>query len=579
MGSTADNESLAVVTTSMHRAELTVNCVQASFNLGHTVDTTEPIEWPVGVEMQRVDHLTRTWVEGITSELPKMVLEFFRPGMATVTIYPSGKVEVSRASSETAAQAAAETVNNSLFRPEDADAELYSTFRITQIIATYAVLPKVINKGTLYPRLKRMYQDTLYEPELRSCVQLTLNQGAVEGVSKGRVVFEFFHKKIIVRGNDLGAGGSVLMQKRFLEVFDGVRIDGCLTEELQAGSRSAADLIVETNGQKAPDVRDALEKAIKKIVAGGPLGTGGGPRFLKDLGARPTRDPAGGFISRHLQIQKWLREKHPNLTQLPDYKSEWGNPGRANLLLWANTPWADFWAEHMRPALDEGMRDLKRKREEQEPADMAKSLYHYADKLTNSNTATEESLARATSRHNLNALAIQLAEAIKKDQQLASDDKVLEDALQDELEPPVTRSLAPNQVNGAEEQPKGVYRGLSSGDDESFSADDSTPSFTSCSAAESAPSFTACSTDGSAPSAGAHRATAGRILLLPGTAHRRSYAGVEVLPSKKLPVVEVNEAPSDVASRVLQALGAFACPEMADLHNECVRICKLIIAN
>ena len=567
MGSTADNESLAVVTTSMHRAELTVNCVQASFNLGHTVDTTEPIEWPVGVEMQRVDHLTRTWVEGITSELPKMVLEFFRPGMATVTIYPSGKVEVSRASSETAAQAAAETVNNSLFRPEDADAELYSTFRITQIIATYAVLPKVINKGTLYPRLKRMYQDTLYEPELRSCVQLTLNQGAVEGVSKGRVVFEFFHKKIIVRGNDLGAGGSVLMQKRFLEVFDGVPIDGCLTEELQAGSRSAADLIVETNGQKAPDVRDALEKAIKKIVAGGPLGTGGGPRFLKDLGARPTRDPAGGFISRHLQIQKWLWEKHPNLTQLPDYKSEWGNPGRANVRMWANTPWADFWAEHMRPALDEGMRDLKRKREEQEPADMAKSLYHYADKLTNSNTATEESLARATSRHNLNALAIQLAEAIKKDQQLASDEKLRGDAVQDELEDPVTRSLATDQVDGAGEQPKGVYRGLGSGDDES------------CSAAESAPSFTACSADDSAPSAGARRATAGRILPWPGTARHRSYAGVEVPPSTKLTMGEANEAPCDIASRVLQALGGFACPETADLHDECVRMCKLIIAS
>ena len=542
MGSTADNESLAVVTTSMHRAELTVNCVQASFNLGHTVDTTEPIEWPVGVEMQRVDHLTRTWVEGITSELPKMVLEFFRPGMATVTIYPSGKVEVSRASSETAAQAAAETVNNSLFRPEDADAELYSTFRITQIIATYAVLPKVINKGTLYPRLKRMYQDTLYEPELRSCVQLTLNQGAVEGVSKGRVVFEFFHKKIIVRGNDLGAGGSVLMQKRFLEVFDGVRIDGCLTEELQAGSRSAADLIVETNGQNTPDVREALEKAVRRIVPGG---------RLNGLGDRPARDPAGGFISRHLQIQKWLREKHPDLTQLPDYDPEWGDPGKANVRSWANTPWAGFWEEHMRPVFADQMRNLKRKRDEQEPVELSKRLYHYSDTLTNSDTAIHESPACATSRHNVIAIALQLAEAMKEHQQLASNDTLLGDG----------------QSGGA------GYISTSAG------GAVSAPKFRSCSGDDSAPSCTDCSADDSAPSAGARRATAGHILPWPSTACRRSYAGVVVSPDKKLTVGEANEAPYDVASRMLQALGAFACPEMADLHNECVRICKLIIAN
>ena len=563
MGSTADNESLAVVATAMQGAKLTVNCVQASFNLGHTVDTEEPIVLPVGVREHREEHLTDDRRVGAMSKLPKLIIKFPEPAMATVTIYPSGKVEVSRASSETAAQAAAETVSNSLFRPEDADEQI-PPFRITQMIATYAVLPKVIKKQDLYFRLEKMYSSGVdYEPENRHCVRLNLNQG----VSKGRVIFEFHHGKILVRGADLGAGGSVLIQKLFLEVCNGLPIDEYLTEELQAGSRTAADLIVETNGQKAPDVRDALEKAIKKIVAAGPLGTGGGPRFLKDLGQRPTRDPAGGFISRHLQIQKWLRKEHPDLTQLPDYKSEWGDPGRANVLLWANTPWAGFWAKHMRPALDDGISDRKRKRDERAPADMTKSLNHYADMLTNSNTAAQESPARATSRHNLIALAFQLAEAIKKDQQLASDDKVLEDALQDELEPPVTRSLAPNQVNGAEEQPKGVYRGLSSGDDES------------CSAAESAPSFTACSADDSAPSAGTRRATAGRILLLPGTAHRRSYAGVEVLPSKKLPVVEVNEAPSDVASRVLQALGAFACPETADLHEECVRICKLVIAS
>ena len=102
---------------------------------------------------------------------------------------------------------------------------------------------------------------------------------------------------------------------------------------------------------------------------------------------------------------------------------------------------------------------------------------------------------------------------------------------------------------------------------------------TSAGGAVSAPKFRSCSADDSAPSAGARRATAGRILPWPGTARRRSYAGVEVPPDKKLTVGEANEAPYDVASRMLQALGAFACPETADLHEECVRICKLVIAS
>ena len=273
MGSTPDNESLAVVATAMHRVELTVSCVQATFNLGHTVDTTESIVWPDGVLMCREDHLSRTWVEGINSELPRLVLHFFRPGMATVTIYPSGKAEVSCASSETAAQVAAETVSKSLFRPEDVNKQI-PPFRITQIIATYAVLPKLINKQELFFRLEKMYSSGVdYKPENRHCVRLKLNQGA-EGVSKGRVAFEFFDKKIVVRGKKI-----VLMQKLFLEVCNGLPIDECLTEELQAGSRPAADLIIETNGQKAPDVRDALEKAIKKIVGG----------RLNNLGLRPTR--------------------------------------------------------------------------------------------------------------------------------------------------------------------------------------------------------------------------------------------------------------------------------------------------
>ena len=534
MGSTADNESLAVVATAMHRAELTVSCVQATFNLGHTVDTTEPIEWPDGVLMQREDHLTRTCVEGIKSKLPKLVLEFCRPHMATVTIHPSGKVEVTRASSETAAQASAETVRNSLLRPDDAG-NTSSKFRITQMVAKYDVLPREIHQQALYKRLEEMYYRSGvpvgYEPELRTCVQLVLNQGATdEGVSKGRVIFEFFSGKIIVRAIGLGAGGSVMMQELFLKVFNEVPIADLLRDELPSGSLST----VVKSKQRVPDSLDALDKAIKKMVGGGPL---------KGLGRRP----AGGFISRHRQIQKWLREKHPDLT-LPDYNSEWGNgPGRANPRVWAGTSWAVFWAERMCPVFDEmaaqKAEKLKRKRDEQDPAEESKTLYDYADRLIDGNVTNTESPADATSRLNLYGVVVQLAEERKKQH-----DQLLEDALQDawdELEVPVTRSLA-DKVDSAEEQPKGAYRSLGSGDDES---------------------------------AGARRALAGHILPWPGTARHRSSAGVEVPPGTKLTVGEANEASCDVASRLLQALGAFASPETADLNNECVRICKLIIAN
>ena len=551
MGWTADNESLARVATHMEGPELTVKCVQAAFNLGHTVDTTKAILLPYGVQEERLTDARRV---GAMSKLPKLVIKFPEPAMATVTIYPSGKVEVSCASSEYAAQAAAEFVRNALRRPGDEDDwERDFAGCDTQIIATYAVLPKVIKQQELYFRLTQKYRSNVeFEPENRFCVRLTLNQGATaEGISKGRVGFEFFHKKITVRGIGLGAGGSDLMQKRFLEVFNGVPLDQYLTEELQAGSRSAAGLIVETNEQKTPDVRDALEKAIKKIVAGGPQGTGGGPRFLKDLGARPARDPAGGFISRHLQIQKWLREKHPDLTQLPDYDPKWGDPGKANVRSWANTPWAGFWEKHMCPVFADQTRNLKRKRDEQEPAELFKRLNHYSDILNSIDTATHESPACATSRHNVIALTLQLAEAIKERQQLVSNDTLLGDG----------------QGDGA------GYTSTSAG------GAVSAPKFRSCSGDDSAPSYTDCSADDSAPSAGARRATAGRILPWPGTARRRSYAGVEVPPDKKLTVGEANEAPYDVASRMLQALGAFACPETADLHEECVRICKLVIAS
>ena len=558
MGWTADNESLARVATRMEDPKLTVKCVQAAFNLGHTVDTTKAIDLPDGVQEHTEEHLTDARRVGAMSKPPKLVIKFPEPDMATVTIYPSGKVVISCASSETAAQAAAETVRNALRREEDEDDwERDFAGCDTQIIATYAVLPKVIKQQELYFQLTKKYlnSNVKFEPENRFCVRLELDQGTTaEGISKGLVGFEFFHKKITVRGIGLGAGGSDLMQKCFLEVFDGVPLDQYLTEELQAGSRSAADLIVETNGQNTPDVREALEKAVRRIVPGG---------RLNGLGDRPARDPAGGFISRHLQIQKWLREKHPDLTQLPDYDPEWGDPGKANVRSWANTPWAGFWEEHMRPVFADQMRNLKRKRDEQEPAELSKKLYHYSDTLTNSDTAIHESPACATSRHNLIALALQLAEAMKEHQQLASNDTLLGDG----------------QGGGAGYTSTSAGGAVSAPKFRSCSGDDSAPSFIYCSAAESAPSFTDCCADDSAPSAGARRATACRILPWPGTARRRSYAGVEVPPGKKLTVGEANEAPYDVASRMLQALGAFACPETADLHEECVRICKLVIAS
>jgi hypothetical protein len=493
--------------------QLTGKCVQAAFNLGSTVDTEKAhFVWPDGVQVRLDDHFTDAPRVGAKSKLRKLMIDFQNQIVASV--YPNGKVEVSRAPSETAAQEAAEIVRKSLLGPQTTRmTERDFADRITQIIATCSVLPKVINKHALSNRLHKRYSSGVdYEPENRHCVRLLLNQGATEeGVSKGRIFFEFFHRTIVVRGVGLGAGGLSLMQERLGEVF----------EEMQPINEIILSAFVPKPAkpkQQVPDARDALDKAIKKMLGGGPLKGLGKPR-------------PGGFIARHLQIQEWLREKHPEVT-LPDYDYEnWKHPGRTDPQVWAGTDWAVFWTEHMCPVFDEMLREkeLKRKRDELDPAEDSKPLHLMADSLIEDMTQTESS-ADAASRFDLYG-------GLK----LLEDQLALDAALREELELPA------DQVDDAGEPPQGAYRSLGSGDDKS---------------------------------AGARRATAGRIPPWPGTARRRSYAGVEVLPGKKLKIEgEVNEAPYDVASRVLQALRAFASgSEMTGLNDECMRICKLVIA-
>ena len=50
-------------------------------------------------------------------------------------------------------------------------------------------------------------------------------------------------------------------------------------------------------------------------------------------------------------------------------------------------------------------------------------------------------------------------------------------------------------------------------------------------------------------------------------------------PGKKQKRSEASEAPRDVAARLLQDLEKVACPlpETAELHDECVRVCMLMM--
>ena len=73
---------------------------QAAFELGHAVDTAKTIQWPDGVEAKKETHTTKG------AEGTKLSVGFPEPDMATVEIYPCGKVEVSSAASEKAAMRA-----------------------------------------------------------------------------------------------------------------------------------------------------------------------------------------------------------------------------------------------------------------------------------------------------------------------------------------------------------------------------------------------------------------------------------------------------------------------------------------
>ena len=98
--------------------------------------------------------------------------------------------------------------------------------------------------------------------------------------------------------------------------------------------------------------------------------------------------------------------------------------------------------------------------------------------------------------------------------------------------------------------------------------------------AQERPAFRSLSAEGD-ESGGARRATASRVLPWRCINRHRSCAGaeVEVPPGKKQKRSEASEAPRDVAARLLQDLEKVACPlpETAELHDECVRICMLMM--
>jgi len=118
----------------------------------------------------------------------------------------------------------------------------------------------------------------------------------------------------------------------------------------------------------------------------------------------------------------------------------------------------------------------------------------------------------------------------------------------------------------------------------SLDAAEQGPGYTSLGApsddAQEGPAFRSLSAEGD-ESGGARRAAASRVLPWRPTNRHRSCAGAEVeVPSgKKQKRSEASEAPRDVAARLLQDLEKVACPlpETAELHDECVRICMLMM--
>lgn len=538
---------------------------QAAFELGHAVDTAKTIKWPDGVEAKKETHTTKG------AEGTKLSVGFPEPDMATVEIYPCGKVEVSSAASEKAAKRIMETVSSAFQEagcaPWDDVTTAENTFRITNVTAKYEKGGSMMidlggtskNFGT---------SDFTYEPELKlSTLRLWQNGN--------KVTFRFNTKTITVWGKALEEMESLFVHK----VFERVKWMAAPTPEpTPAGAATP---------QSAPNrcARTALEDAVRAIVGG-------------NLPPRPD----GGYLSRHSQIQQWLQRTHPEIPALPDYDRAWGAPGRQGQKArarrrWAGQPYEAFWDNHMVPALAgspvkevgwsvPSVSAATPAAAASTPTTAAASSAPAASSSAEAGGAASSAMPPAevapaevvssdSETGDMQRLQAALAEIARNEQQASTSDTVTfsKSVLYAQILALMEEARDDGRDNGLLEAELGA----------SLDAAEQGPGYTSLGAPSDdaqGPAFRSLSADGD-ESGGARRATASRVLPWCCTNRHRSCAGVEVEvpPGKKQKRGGASEAPRDVAARLLQDLEGVACPlpETAELHDECVRICMLMM--
>ena len=536
---------------------------QASFRLGHVVDTARSIEWPDGVEAKQKMH------ETMGEALTKLSVEIQEQDMTTVVnIYPCGKVEVSRASSEKAARRSMNTVSRAFQKagcaPRGDVSTPDETFQITNITAKFEKPPGstlMIHKERTAKSLESKFSSVVYEPEYDVRHEMPFTLKLRPSNLNGEVTFRFNAKTITVWGKELEE-----MKKLFHEeVYDRVQWKEAPTP---AGAQ-----VAEGGGKTAAVkcTRTALDRAVKAIVGGLP----------------PGKRVEGGYPERHAQIQKWLQQTHPD-RKLPDYDPVWGAPGRRAHKpgpdrVWAGTPYEAFWDNNMVPALAGS------------PVKIGWCVPPAASAATPAAAASTPSTAAASgapaalSAEEAGGAASSAMGAPAEDASADSEPDEVKRMLA-ELENMDTSSTSTFSETALFEafrlMKKADYEGRDWGPSEAElgaslleqQANEQGPVHRSLSApsdeAQECTRFCSLSAEDGEPG-GARRATASLPLPWPCTNRHRSCTGVEVPPGKKQKRVKA----SDVAARLLQDLGSVACllPETADLHDECVRICMLIM--
>ena len=491
-----------------------------------------------------------------------------------MNVYPCGKVEVSSAASEKAAKRSMETVSRA-FReagcaPRDNVTTAESTFRITNVTAKYEKEGSTLmvnQDGTRESLVSSFGSDK----ELKQKLTLKLWQNG------NQVTFRFNTNTIDVWGKGLEDMESLFVH----QVFDRVKWIPAPTPagaQVAEGGRKTADT---ASGRKTADTRAALEHAVKAIVGDLP----------------PGKRPDGGYLSRHPQIQKWLQQTHPEIPALPDYDRAWGAPGvqarsaRARRA-WAGKPYEAFWDNHMVPALAGSP-----VKEVGWSVPSVSAPTPAAATSTPTTAAASSAPAASSAAEAGGAASSAMPPAEVAPGEVASSDnetgdlqrlqaefedlaRKLQQASPSDMSAPLARLRA--LVTGAHDA--GYFAGLLEAEVEGSEGSQLAAEqggFRSLSApsddAQERPAFRSLSADGD-ESGGARRATASRVLPWCCINRHRSCAGVEVEvpPGKRQ---KRSEAPRDVAARLLQDLEKVACPlpETAELHDECVRICMLMM--